>query len=258
MLRFRSLGSGSTGNATLVEARGSTGTTRLLVDCGLGIRQLEQRLARCDLRPADIDAIFITHEHADHIGCAASLSLRARIPLWMSRGTFAAIGSPSLDGLLREAGDGVAIAIGDLLLQPFTVPHDAREPLQLRCSDGDRALGILTDLGHATTHVLQNLARCHALLLEFNHDPEMLARSSYHPALKKRVGGRYGHLSNQDAGQIARALRHDALALVVPAHLSRQNNLPELARAALAEALDCDAADLPVADPFAGTDWMTV
>jgi phosphoribosyl 1,2-cyclic phosphodiesterase len=86
----------------------------------------------------------------------------------------------------------------------------------------------------------------------------MLARSSYHPALKKRVGGRYGHLSNQDAGQIARALRHDALALVVPAHLSRQNNLPELARAALAEALDCDAADLPVADPFAGTDWMPV
>ena len=258
MLRFRSLGSGSSGNATLVEAGSGSRVTRLLVDCGLGVRQLEQRLARCDLDVADLDAIFITHEHADHIGCARSVALRARIPVWMSPGTHAAIGSPDMEGLWREAGDGVRIELQDLLLQPFTVPHDAREPLQLRCSDGDRTLGILTDLGHATAHVLKSLDQCHALLLEFNHDADMLARSSYHPSLKKRVGGKYGHLSNDAAAELAAALHHAGLATVVAAHLSRQNNLPELARAALGQAVNRDPASIPVADPVTGTDWLTV
>lgn len=258
MLRFRSLGSGSSGNATLVEAGSGSGATRLLVDCGLGVRQIEQRLARCDLDGSDLDAIFITHEHADHIGCARAVALRHRIPVWMSPGTYAAIGSPDMEGLWREAGDGVRIELQGLLLQPFTVPHDAREPLQLRCSDGDRTLGILTDLGHATAHVLKSLAQCHALLLEFNHDVEMLARSSYHPALKKRVGGNYGHLSNDAASSLAAALHHGGLATVVAAHLSRQNNLPELARAALGRAVDQDPASIPVADPFTGTDWLKV
>lgn len=258
MLRFRNLGSGSSGNATLVEASSGHTVCRLLVDCGLGVRQLDLRLARCGLSTADIDAIFITHEHADHIGCARSVVLRHNIPVWMSRGTFAAIDNPDFEGLQREAGDGTRIDIGDMFLQPFTVPHDAREPLQLRCSDGDRHLGILTDLGHASPHVLQNLAACHALLLEFNHDTDLLAASNYHPSLKKRVGGRFGHLSNQDAAQIALALRHEALAMVVPAHLSRQNNRPDLARSALAQVLDLDPDNIPVADPLLGTDWIAV
>lgn len=258
MLRFRSLGSGSSGNATLVEASGGLHATRLLVDCGLGIRQLEQRLARCGLSTGDIDAIFITHEHADHIGCARSVALRGRIPVWMSPGTYAAIGSQDMEGLLREAADGCAIDLGSLALMPFTVPHDAREPLQLRCTDGSRTLGILTDLGHATAHVLHNLASCNALLLEFNHDTELLAQSSYHPSLKRRVGGKYGHLSNEDAARIASAVRHDGLATVVAAHLSRQNNLPDLARRALGEAMGRDPQDIPVADPVTGTDWIAV
>ena len=258
MLRFRNLGSGSSGNATIVEASSGCGSTRLLVDCGLGVRQLEQRLAHCGLASSDIDAIFITHEHADHIGCARSLALRGRIPVWMSPGTYAAIGSPDMEGLLREAGDGTAIALQDLSLLPFTVPHDAREPLQLRCSDGDRTLGILTDLGHATAHVLKSLRQCHALLLEFNHDSDLLARSSYHPSLKKRVGGKYGHLSNDAAASLATALDHAGLATVVAAHLSRQNNLPELVRVALGHALNREPASIPVADPVTGTDWLTV
>jgi len=258
VLRFRSLGSGSTGNATLVEAGSERQSRRLLVDCGLGVRQLDQRLARCGLSTADIDAIFITHEHSDHIGCARSVALRGRIPVWMSPGTYAAIGSPDLEGLLREAGDGVGIDLGELSLSPFTVPHDAREPLQLRCSDGAAHLGILTDLGHASAHVLLQLAKCDALLLEFNHDPDLLAGSSYHPALKRRVGGLYGHLSNQDAAQIAVAVKHDGLATVVAAHLSRQNNRPELVRTVLAQALGCDPACIPVADPQLGTDWIAV
>ncbi len=258
MLRFRSLGSGSSGNATVVEARSGQHVTRLLVDCGLGLRQLDLRLARAGLQAGDLDAVFITHEHGDHIGSAHQLALRQRIPVWMSHGTYEGVGSPDFDGLLHLACDGVAISVGDLCATPFTVPHDAREPLQLRCSDGANSLGILTDLGHATPHVLQQLALCQALLLECNHDVDLLSGSVYPPFLKRRVGGKWGHLSNVDAAQIARDLQHPGLSTVVAAHLSRQNNQPALARAALATALACSESDIGVADQAMGTDWLPV
>ncbi len=258
MLRFRSLGSGSSGNATVVEASSAHQVTRLLVDCGLTLRQLDLRLARAGLQASDIHAVFVTHEHGDHIGSARQLALRQRLPVWMSHGTYQGVGCPDFEGMLNLAADGSAIPLGELSVTPFTVPHDAREPLQLRCSDGASSLGILTDLGHATRHVLDHLARCHALLLECNHDADLLAGSSYPPFLKRRVGGDHGHLSNADAAQIALSLHHAGLATVVAAHLSRQNNRPELARAALAAALGrCDA-DVGVADPVLGTDWFTV
>jgi phosphoribosyl 1,2-cyclic phosphodiesterase len=258
MLRFRNLGSGSSGNATVVEARGSLHVHRLMVDCGLGIRQLDQRLQSAGLSADDIDAIFITHEHSDHLGCARAFALRHRIPVWMSHGTHAGARDPDFGDLLHLARDGAAIEIGALQILPFTVPHDAREPLQLRCSDGDRSLGILTDLGHATDHVLTQLAHCQALLLECNHDADMLARGAYPAFLKKRVGGDHGHLSNAAAGDIARALRHPALGTVIAAHLSQQNNRPELAQAALADALDRCPSDIGVADQVRGTDWLAV
>ena len=258
MLRFRSLGSGSSGNATIVEASSGHRVKRLLVDCGLGLKQLDQRLARASLRASDIDAVFITHEHGDHIGCARALALRERLPVWMSPGTYGAIGSPDFDGLLRPASDGVLIDLGEICISPFTVPHDAREPLQLSCTDGASRLGILTDLGHATAHVLGKLARCDALLLECNHASGLLASSSYPPSLKKRVAGEYGHLSNEKAAAITRALHHCGLKTVVAAHLSQQNNRPELACAALSEALGWAASDIGVADPFYGTQWITV
>jgi phosphoribosyl 1,2-cyclic phosphodiesterase len=258
MLRFRSLGSGSSGNATVVEAGDGSRVRRLLVDCGLTIKALDQRLARAGLDAGDIDAIFITHEHGDHIGCARALALREQIPVWMSQGTFTAIGSPDFGGLQRQAIDGAAIDLGEMRVTPFTVPHDAREPLQLRCSDGSMSLGILTDLGHATAHVLEQLALCNALLLECNHETGMLAASAYPPFLKKRVGGRYGHLSNDAAADIARAIRHPRLNTVVAAHLSAHNNSPELARAAMALALDCAVTEIAIADPTYGTDWISV
>ena len=258
MLRFRSLGSGSTGNATLVEGFDGIQTRRLLVDCGLGIRQLGVRLGQAGLAPADIDAIFITHEHADHIGCARSFALRQRIPVWMSHGTYTAMGAPDFDGLLRTAHDSCAIDLGTFQALPFTVPHDAREPLQLTCFDGASRLGVLTDLGHATAHVLQQLAGCNSLLLESNHDPEMLRASAYPAFLQKRVSGPYGHLTNAAAAAIAQQVQHAGLRQVVAAHLSQQNNHPALARATLAEALGWEAAQIGVADPLLGTDWLTV
>ena len=256
MLRFRSLGSGSAGNATIVEAGDGRRPTRLLVDCGLGLRHLDLRLARCGLAAGDIDAIFITHEHGDHIGCAHALAIRQRLPVWMSQGTYAAIGSPDFDGQLKLAVDSAPIDLGGLLVVPFTVPHDAREPLQLRCSDGAAVLGILTDLGHATAHVLEHLTKCSAILLECNHEESLLASGSYPPFLKQRVGGKYGHLSNGAAAQIATALRHPGLRTVVAAHLSRQNNRPELARTALSRAVGCAFEEIVVADQAQGTDWI--
>lgn len=257
MLRFKSLGSGSSGNATLVEAVGTT-PLRVLVDCGLGIRQLTYRLGEAGLLPEDIHAVFVTHEHGDHIGCARSLSLRYRIPVWMSCGTYTAIGSPDFDGLLRTARDGEAIDLGGLQLTPFTVPHDAREPLQLSCTDGSAKLGVLTDLGHATAHVMTHLQNCDALLLECNHDTDMLEQSAYPAFLKRRVGGQYGHLSNAAAANIASLLKHDGLQHLVAAHLSAQNNRPDLVQGLMAEALSCGASDIVVARPDNGTTWLTI
>ena len=154
MLRFCSLGSGSSGNATVIEGSSGASVQRLLVDCGFGPRQLAQRLARAGLACTDLDAIFITHEHSDHVGCALSFAQHHGIALWMSAGTHAAIGSPAIGPLLHLVRDGEPIDLGVLEARPFTVPHDAREPLQLRCSDGAKHLGIATDFGHATPHVL--------------------------------------------------------------------------------------------------------
>ena len=257
MIRFKSLGSGSSGNATVVQARGAAGLTHLLVDCGLGIRELDKRLAAAGMLAEQIDAIFVTHEHGDHVGCARQLALRERIPVYMSEGTYAAIGQPDFAGLLRIACDGAAIALRDMEVRPFTVPHDAREPLQLTCDDGSVRLGLLTDLGHVTAHVQQELAACATLLLECNHDEAMLRASAYPPFLKRRVGGDYGHLANSAAAALAQALLPAGkLRQVVAAHLSEQNNTPELARAALEQAIGT-AAEIHVADGRSGSGWLS-
>ena len=258
MLRFKNLGSGSTGNATVVEGHSGSQVRRLLIDCGFGVRQLQARLALAALRPEDIDAVFITHEHSDHIGCAQTLAVRYGIPVWMSAGTHAALGAPDMGGWLRVARDMEAIDLATFVALPFTVPHDAREPLQLRCSDGASHLGVMTDLGHASDHVLRQLEGCHALMIEANHDPEMLAASSYPAFLKRRVGGRFGHLANAASAEILRNVVHPGLRCVVAAHLSARNNAPALAQQELSAALGWSADQILVAGPAAGTDWLHV
>jgi phosphoribosyl 1,2-cyclic phosphodiesterase len=257
VIRFKSLGSGSSGNATVVQARRGTELTHLLVDCGLGIRELDKRLGTAGMMADQIDAIFITHEHGDHLGCARQLALRERIPVYMSQGTYAAIGQPDFEGLLRLACDGAEFEVGQLQVRPFTVPHDAREPLQLTCTDGAARLGVVTDLGHVSAHVLQELAGCATLLLECNHDEAMLRASSYPPFLKRRVGGAYGHLANSAAAALARSLlAGGGLRQVLAAHLSEQNNKPELVREALHAALDT-AVEIHVADGPSGCGWLS-
>jgi phosphoribosyl 1,2-cyclic phosphodiesterase len=255
-MRFCSLGSGSSGNASVVEAGSGVSTSRLLIDCGFSARELESRLLRAGLHAEQLDAIFVTHEHGDHIGCAVTLARRHRLPLWMSRGTWRAIGEPDLAGLLHFARDSQAIEVGDLLLTPYTVTHDAQEPLQLRVSNGARHLGVLTDVGSITPHLLANLQGCDALLLECNHDRELLAQSRYPASLKARIGGRYGHLANDTAAEILAACVHSGLHHLVAAHLSKQNNSPALARNALARACGGSLQDIVVADPLHGFGWL--
>ena len=257
MLRFRSLASGSSGNATLIEGSDGLHRTRVLVDCGLGLRQLIARLAVEGIGPADLDGIFITHEHGDHIGCAPMLVARYGVPLWTSAGTAQYAAFAGLESALNLVRDGQVFAIGALQLHPFTVPHDAREPLQLRCTDGDRVLGLMTDIGHVTGHALAALAGCHALVLESNHDVELLAQSRYPDFLKRRVGGHHGHLSNVQAAAALGALRHDRLNTVVAAHLSERNNRPELVSRAFAAVLGCGEADVLLAERR-GRGWLDV
>jgi phosphoribosyl 1,2-cyclic phosphodiesterase len=257
-MRFCSLGSGSGGNATVVETRGVTRTSRVLIDCGFSGRELDTRLARAGLQAEDLDAVFVTHEHGDHVGCAVALARRHQLPLWMSRGTWRAIGEPDVDGLLQFARDGQPISVGDLLLKPYTVAHDAQEPLQLRVSNGARHLGVLTDVGSITPHLLANLQGCDALLLECNHERSLLEQSRYPASLKARIGGRYGHLSNDTAAEILAACMHGGLRHLVAAHLSEENNRPDLARAALAGACGAAPQDIVVADPLQGFGWLSL
>ncbi len=256
-MRFRNLGSGSGGNATLVEASQGITTTRILVDAGFSERELLRRLAIAGHGAADIDAIFITHEHGDHVGRSLAFARRHRIPLITSRGTWRAMGCDDFDAsLLRLARSGETIALGDLELQPFAVPHDALEPLQLCVSDGAVRLGIVTDLGSAPASVTAALAGCRALLLECNHDEAMLRAGPYPPALQRRILGSHGHLSNVAAAELLASCMHPALRAVVAAHLSEKNNSPNLAKAALAPVLNCGVDDIRVADPVSGFDWV--
>jgi phosphoribosyl 1,2-cyclic phosphodiesterase len=257
-MRFASLGSGSEGNALLVESVSGTTTTRVLLDCGFSAKEVERRLARLDVRADQIDAILITHEHADHIGGALTLARKFSIPLHMSGGTARAVGADDAPVDLRVLWGDESVVVGDLEVLPYTVPHDAREPLQYVFSDGVSRLGVLTDVGGATAHITNVLSGCDALVLESNHDVGMLATSRYPASLKARIGGMHGHLNNDAAAGILAALDRSKLRHLVAAHLSRENNLPELAQAALAAVLGGTPADVVVATQADGFDWLSL
>ena len=257
-MRFCSLGSGSSGNATLIEAHDGHAVCRVLVDCGLSLRELTRRLGERGCTPGELSAVFVTHEHSDHVGCVTALMRRHGVPVWMSEGTwrgFAREHAPPPQ--LRFARDGEPIAVGaGLQLRPYSVPHDAYEPLQLTVDDGRRRLGVLTDAGVPTDRIVSELAGCTALLLECNHDLDLLADSDYPLFLKRRIAGPRGHLSNPSAATILGRCLHAGLKHVVAAHLSERNNRPALAAATLAQVLGTPADEVVVADPRLGSPWL--
>ena len=251
-MRFASLGSGSEGNGLVVEA----GTTRVLVDCGFGIRDAVARLARLGLAPHDLAAIIVTHEHSDHIGGVPAFAARYAIPVWATFGTLASV-AERFEGMTHVYGfdSHERFAIGALEIVPFAVPRDAREPVQYVIGDGARRVGVLTDLGVSTLHVEDSLTGCDALVLECNHDLDLLENGSYSWSLKRRIASRLGHLDNGTAGALLARLDNSKLIHIFAAHLSRENNTRDLARAALAGALGCAQEWIGIADQDDGFDW---
>ena len=251
MIRFASLGSGSSGNATIVERAG----TRVMMDCGFSLADTKARLERLGLVASQLTAIVVTHEHEDHLGGVARFAKRFAIPVHLTRGTAQWLPEDFPLSLVRIIDSHTVFAIGDLQVEPFPVPHDAREPVQYVFGDGASRVGVVTDLGCTTAHVEEKLSGCDALVLECNHDLDMLMGGAYPVSLKHRVSGRFGHLSNHDAGAILTNLDCSRLKHIVAAHLSKQNNTPALAVAALARALGCEDTWIGIAQQETGFDW---
>lgn len=254
MIRFASLGSGSRGNALLVEA----GQTLVLLDCGFTLKETIRRLARLGLEPDNLDAILVTHEHADHVGGVGVLARKFDIPVWLTHGTYGQAEKSLHDLPVHLFESHQNFSIGDIEISPFPVPHDAREPVQFVFGDGGFRLGVLTDAGCSTPYMEHMLNRCHALFLECNHDAAMLQNGSYPASLKQRVGGRLGHLDNAAAATLLGKLEAGLLQHVVAAHLSEKNNLPELAQQALSEAINCSEDWIAVANQELGLTWRSI
>jgi phosphoribosyl 1,2-cyclic phosphodiesterase len=232
--RFRVLGSGSSGNATLIEAGG----TRILIDAGLGPRELAERLQSAGIDPASVNLVVLSHEHTDHAKGAASFSRKWGVPLSGTRGTYAAAGLGATDIAGYEVlGGGSTRTVGALSIKAIPVPHDAAEPLAFVVSHGGRSLGHATDLGHLSRTVVDAFRGCSAILMESNYDPVLLRDGPYPWSLKERILSPLGHLSNGDVGRyLAGDLPTECETLVL-AHLSQKNNHPEVAMMAAESAL---------------------
>ncbi|MBL8148614.1 MAG: MBL fold metallo-hydrolase [Blastocatellia bacterium] len=236
-MRFNILGSGSTGNATLVVS----GETRILVDCGLTAKELAKRLSSINESIENISAILITHEHTDHIRGLATLAKNLNIAICISPTTLASAkvfkrDRPEID-IAEKVQPGQPFEIDHVKIVPVRTPHDAVDPVLFRIESRGVKIAIVTDLGHIPSHVAYELRSCDALILEANHDVELLKSSPYPWSLKQRVMSRQGHLSNEE---MARFLREDydgSARHIVLAHLSRENNHPEIATLAAQQAL---------------------
>ena len=252
-MRFASLGSGSKGNATLIHK----GKTFVLLDCGFSLKETEVRLTRLGVKASQINAIVVTHEHGDHIRGVGPLARKYEIPVWLTRGTATCQTLGTLP-IVHHIDVHDAFSIDELHLQPYPVPHDAKEPCQFVFSDGKRKLGILTDTGSITSHIEEQLHGCHALLLECNHDTNMLAEGSYPPSLKQRVGGRFGHLSNDQVTALLQRLDTSNLNHLIAAHISEQNNTPQCAKEALWNGLGFEPEWIDILDQDDGLDWCKI
>jgi len=256
-MRFASLGSGSKGNATLIE----TADTCLLLDCGFTVKETEARLERLGKTGHDLDAVLVTHEHSDHIKGVGALARKYKLPVYLTAGTFhkGRLGNlPQLETINCHQ----SFEIKGINVQPVPVPHDAREPCQYVFQHGDKKLGVLTDLGSLTSHVEKHYSGLDALVLECNYDPKMLDEGPYPYQLKQRILGDYGHLSNGQAAQLLVRIEKDKLQHLLLSHISQQNNCPTLARAAITEMLaaipDCVRDGFEVACQAQGFDWRVI
>lgn len=249
------LASGSRGNATYL----SDGRTAILIDAGLSGIEIQKRMAAKGLDPAGLDAILVSHEHADHIKGVGVLSRRFGLEVHISEGTWQASGAVlGKVGRIRPFTCGRGFAIGDLTIHPFSISHDAEDPAGFTIGCKGAKVGVVTDLGIVTGVVRTHLAACDILILEANHDPRMLIDGPYPWPLKQRIRGRGGHLSNDDTALLLETLCHDRLAHVILAHLSEENNTPDKARQTVASVLNRSGTKIHVASQTAGCRVLTV
>jgi len=252
-MRFASLGSGSRGNATII----SHGKTALLVDCGFSARETEKRLQRFELDPGKLSGIVVTHEHADHINGVRVLARKYQLPVYATAGTASHLAADVMS-LVEEFSCHEVFTVGDIEVQPFPVPHDAREPSQFVFSDGQHRVGLLTDVGMSTPVIEQALSACDALLLEANHDMAMLDNGEYPDHLKYRVSGRLGHLNNVQSAKILENIDTSRLQHIVAMHLSEKNNSPNIVSPLFSQALNCAESWIGIATQETGFDWREI
>ncbi|HIF18205.1 MAG TPA: MBL fold metallo-hydrolase [Cycloclasticus sp.] len=250
-MRFASLGSGSRGNSTLVQH----GNTLLMIDNGFSTKEADKRMAKLGVSGEDISAILVTHEHADHLGGVARYARRYGMPVWASHGTASMI--KDLDGV-ECFNSHQSFELGEFSIEPILVPHDAREPTQFIFKSNELKLGVMTDTGSITQHMVEALTGCDALLLECNYDREMLLNGAYPESLKRRVVGDWGHLDNLQSVDLLKQLETKKLQHLVLAHVSEKNNSHELVLDCVSAAIQCDRARLKVIDQDDGLDWCTL
>jgi phosphoribosyl 1,2-cyclic phosphodiesterase len=258
VLRFCCLGSGSGGNAYVVEASDHHGRVQILVDDGFSPRELQRRLSRAGVDGASLAAVFVTHEHSDHAAGVSAFARRCDLAVYCTEGTAREAGFASSVRRLHTLRAGTLVAIGPLQVCPIAVPHDAAEPVQFAFCDGESRLAIVTDLGHPAFDVIAHLSHLDALVLEFNHDLQMLRSGPYSDSLKARIESDVGHLSNDQSLQILGAIDRSRLTQLVAAHLSKTNNRPEVALAAIDRASLGPQVGIDLADQALGLDWRTV
>lgn len=231
IMRFCSIASGSSGNCIYIGSE----QAHMLVDIGISGKKMEAGLNSIDLTGRDLDGILITHEHSDHIRGLGVIARKYGIPVYATEGTIDAMvkSGGSLgklpEGIFREIKEDEPFAVKDLTINPFTIPHDAAQPVGYRVECGESSVGIATDLGNYNEYIVENLQNLDALLLEANHDIRMLQVGKYPYYLKQRILGEKGHLSNENAGRLLCRLLHDNMKAIFLGHLSRENNYEELA-----------------------------
>lgn len=254
-MRFALLGSGSDGNGLVIEY----GTTRILIDCGFSVTETTRRLERLGMTPESLTAILVTHEHADHIQGVERLARRFSIPVYTSQGTQHVMAAKWTRLTCQTVQCTRPTQIGDLEIHPYTVPHDAREPLQFVISNGKRRLGLLTDVGQPTPYIETALGGCDALILEANHDITRLAENPRYPSsLKARIRSIYGHLDNESASRLLSRLDVSNLQCIVAAHLSEDNNHPDIVRDLFSKALGCGPEWIRIANQEEGFPWFQI
>ncbi len=253
MLQVASLGSGSAGNALLVRSS----TTLLLLDCGFTLKETTARMARLGLSPADIHGVLLSHEHGDHIRGVGPLSRKFAKPVWLTHGTYNALRDQRFSDInLIHAHD--SFEIGDIHINPFPTPHDARESCQFVFRRDAVRFACVTDLGTCTPHVQQTLAGVHGLLVESNYDETMLTNGPYPLSLQARIRSDFGHLGNVQAGELVKKLDHAELQTILLGHLSEQNNTDDAASSTMASYLPAGDQRVTVLKQHSCSPWFDI